>query len=218
MAIVREFSELWRAQSLADMQALGRGDEFQSRREYLVNEEGWGRNEAWKQAAGEMRALGPVASPGVVGKPPGSGKDAPSAAAPGWKDQKKLKDAPVKFGYTKRSFAKIEKEASAREVIEWVANTWKIDDMRPSEAPSSGAWFLRENMRSDEAFAREFYRNIYTKLLPTKQQMQELQDRSRDDSRKDQDLIDDAIAVIGALQDQDGHGAGAAFQPALVGG
>lgn len=78
--------------------------------------------------------------------------------------------------------------ASAYEEVQWVAQNWMLDDVQAADAPSAGCWGLREMMRDNAVFRADFYKSIWSKTLPSKQQL-EIAERWRDDGTETEELI-----------------------------
>jgi hypothetical protein len=98
---------------------------------------------------------------------------------------------------------KVEWDTNPKRTIEWVFQYWQTDDVVPWDAPSPGAWSLRDSMRTNGAFRAQFYMNIYPKLLPTKTQLDELLARMADDGRDVIDLCEAFAAVIKSKEPED---------------
>lgn len=77
---------------------------------------------------------------------------------------------------------------SERKIIQWVFENLDVD-VEPASAPSAGAWSLLNSIRKDEQLRLEFYKGIWAKLLPTKQQL-EAAERFTDDGRDVFEIID----------------------------
>ena len=90
---------------------------------------------------------------------------------------------------------------NAKVVIEWAFETWGLDDVAPEEAPTVGAWFLREELRLSPSFRNDFYRNVYPRLLPSKTQMEDLVNMMQDDGRDAIDLIDSMRKRVELMRD-----------------
>lgn len=78
---------------------------------------------------------------------------------------------------------------SARKVVQWVFNSIDLDDLKPEDAPSAGAWSLLMRLRRYPDLLKEFYRTIWSKMLPTRSEI-ERTERFEDDGREQLDIID----------------------------
>ena len=105
---------------------------------------------------------------------------------------------PLSFSVALSDFAG-KTPASAREVVQWVFDHMDISDVSVGSCPSSGAWSLLSACRSSKDLKREFYRQIWPKLLPTKSHL-EMEARYRDDGRQ-LEIID---RVSAAAREADG--------------
>jgi hypothetical protein len=85
--------------------------------------------------------------------------------------------------------AKPSKELTA--AISWVADHICIADAAPEDAPGSMAWSLLKFARDNPS---HFWKDIWTKLLPSKAQIEQ-QERFRDDGRL-LTLLDETIAAF----------------------
>jgi hypothetical protein len=73
--------------------------------------------------------------------------------------------------------------ASTPECVAWVAKHMMIKDVQPSAAPSSEAWSMLCWARRNNQNEAQFWGQIYTKLLPSRSQL-DAEQRFRDDGRK----------------------------------
>jgi len=83
------------------------------------------------------------------------------------------------------------KPPTAQKVVQWVFDNMDVEDVLPNEAPSPGAWSLRQECR-ERGFRSDFYRTIWPKLLPTRSQ---IEDGTK--AKKDADAV---IENIGRVQ------------------
>lgn len=81
---------------------------------------------------------------------------------------------------------------TARAVVQWVFDSIDIKDVRPEDAPSSGAWSFLQRVRTYPDLLKEFYRSIWAKMLPTRSEI-EARERFEDDGREQIHLIDQII-------------------------
>jgi len=73
--------------------------------------------------------------------------------------------------------------ASTPECVSWVAKHMMVKDVLPEQAPSSEAWSMLCWARRNNQNEAQFWGQIYTKLLPSKSQL-EAEQRYKDDGRK----------------------------------
>ena len=78
---------------------------------------------------------------------------------------------------------------TARAVVQWVFDHIDITDVKPEDAPSSGAWSFLQRVRSYPDLLKEFYRTIWAKMLPTRSEI-EARERFEDDGREQLHLIE----------------------------
>ena len=148
----------------------GRWEAFVARREELKNQ-GLEPKAAWEQATHEFEQ-------GAEQKQADTNKSGDSAdnggnAATGGLDGKVFNAA----------------GASPRKVVEWVFDNLLLDDLKPDDAPSPGAWALLQDLKKYPDLRKEFYRSIWSKLLPTKTEL-DAAERFSDDGREQIKLIE----------------------------
>lgn len=80
------------------------------------------------------------------------------------------------------------KPVSPRQAVEWAFENLCVDDVKPGDAPSPGAWALLIGARQSGLSLKQFF-DTWAKLLPTKTQIEQ-QDRFTDDGSVVLDLID----------------------------
>lgn len=78
---------------------------------------------------------------------------------------------------------------SARAVVQWVFDNIDVADVKPEDAPSSGAWSFLVRVRTYPDLLKEFYRSIWAKMLPTRSEI-EAREKFEDDGREQLHLID----------------------------
>jgi len=78
---------------------------------------------------------------------------------------------------------------TARAVVQWCFDHIDIEDAKPEDAPSSGAWSLLQRVRMHPDLLKEFYRTIWAKMLPTRSEI-EAREKFEDDGRQQLHLID----------------------------
>jgi hypothetical protein len=69
----------------------------------------------------------------------------------------------------KKNFKK--KTATPIENLQWVASHLCVEDVKPRDAPSSTAWGMLMWARSSPTTENIFWSNLFTKSMPTKQQL-----------------------------------------------
>lgn len=79
--------------------------------------------------------------------------------------------------------------ASPRKVVEWVFDNLLVDGLKPDDAPSPGAWALLQDLKKYPDLRKEFYRSIWSKLLPTKTEL-DAAEKFSDDGREQIKLIE----------------------------
>jgi hypothetical protein len=67
------------------------------------------------------------------------------------------------------------KSATPREIVNWVFENVDVIDCEPADAPSAGAWALLRRLRSDGRLLTEFYRSIWTKVLPSRSELDDME-------------------------------------------
>ena len=80
-------------------------------------------------------------------------------------------------------------KVSARQVVEWVFDHIDVEDVTPEMAPSPGAWSFLQRVRKHPDLLKEFYRSIWSKMLPTKSEIESSR-KFEDDGREQIKLID----------------------------
>ena len=73
--------------------------------------------------------------------------------------------------------------ASTPECVAWVAKHMMLKGVKPEQAPSSEAWSMLCWARRNNQNEAQFWGQIYTKLLPSRSQLDQEQ-RYKDDGRK----------------------------------
>lgn len=88
-----------------------------------------------------------------------------SVAAP---EPKKTRIRKKKDPYqaTKKDFAGKEKSTTNQDIM-WVYTNMSVSDMKPSDAPSAGAWDIWVRCREPEFATSIFYRTLLPKTIPT---------------------------------------------------
>jgi len=134
--------------------------------------------DAWLLAAQEMdpKVWGPLPSAAV--------KNLPHVRSDQGEDEKQVKEevkddsVAVVSGASKSVFGG--KKVATVKVVEWVASNMQVEDVSPSDAPSSEAWGMLVWARRSPMNESQFWGTIYAKLLPSRSQM-EAEQRYADD-------------------------------------
>lgn len=145
----------------------GRWDAFVRRREAL-KDQGTPAAEAWKIAAAEF---------GEPVKPASPETDACSSTP----------DLTVLRGKT----------APILEAVRWTFEHLDATWVTPADAPSAGAWSLRESARINPGTRAEFYRTFVPRMLPTRQQI----DREEEMQANDEPVLEMIAACRKAAEE-----------------
>jgi len=78
---------------------------------------------------------------------------------------------------------------SPLEDLRWVFHALGAKELKPEDAPSSGAWALLTTLQGDEHLLKNFYTTVYPKLLPAKSKMEQ-----------DDDHVDDGRGQFGLIE------------------
>jgi len=81
-----------------------------------------------------------------------------------------------------------------RASMEWVYRNVMVKGLRPDDAPDPGAWALLHEVKTNPQTRSEFYKNIITKLLPNRAQI-EREDMTADDGAETLKLIAEIEAI-----------------------
>ena len=100
----------------------------------------------------------------------------------------------LKATATKADFEHWDGKIDAISDINWIYNHLLIADVRPSDAPSPGAWAHLQYHRSTPAATDEFFTKVYPRLIPAKSTIQKMQDKFHDDGRTTFELLDRLLA------------------------
>lgn len=108
-----------------------------------------------------------------------------------------------KFEYAKKSDFAGKKQIGAFEVVCWVAENMALDDVGVSDCPSSTAWGMLQQCRTNPMYRFEFWKTIYPKLLPSRAQIEDGSDQGGFDGevthehlRKLAEMRDNAIGEV----------------------
>jgi hypothetical protein len=100
----------------------------------------------------------------------------------------------LKSTAAKADFSKWDGKIDTISDINWIYNHLMIADVKPSDAPSPGAWAHLQYHRSTPAAMDEFFTKVYPRLIPSKGAIQKMQDLFHDDGRTTFDLLDRLLA------------------------
>jgi len=99
-----------------------------------------------------------------------------------------------------------DKVASEVEIVRWVARNMSIGDPDPYSCPDATAWSLLSHCRSSMLAASEFWKQTYTKLLPSKTQMEAMKKETETDGSKATEVIDELIDISKKAVEECGAG------------
>lgn len=85
-------------------------------------------------------------------------------------------------------------KVSEVDVLRWCFENVDAVDVTPESAPSAGAWSLLQRLRKDPEMLDTFYKTVWTKLLPSKAQL-EGEKRLSDDGREQIELCDKLLEL-----------------------
>lgn len=170
---------LAKADMRKELVAVGRWAEFVRLREEM-KEKGIDPDVAW-QGAYDSIMDSPVDAPEPSANPPRVVKKVQSVSRPTRPTESNGQDV------SSNIFA--DKTCSTPRTVEWVAANIRVSDAAPADAPSSEAWSMLCWVKSSSQAEAQFWGQIYTKLLPTRQQLDQ-DNRMEDDGRRVLTLID----------------------------
>lgn len=108
-----------------------------------------------------------------------------------------------KFEYANKSDFAGKKQIGAFDVVCWVAENMALDDVGVSDCPSSTAWGMLQQCRTNPMYRFEFWKTIYPKLLPSRAQIEDGSDQGGFDGevthehlRKLAEMRDNAIGEV----------------------
>jgi hypothetical protein len=78
------------------------------------------------------------------------------------------------------------KKVATVKVVEWVASNMQVEDVLPSDAPSSEAWGMLVWARRSPVNESQFWGSIYAKLLPSRSAIEAEQRYSDDGIRMEE--------------------------------
>lgn len=102
---------------------------------------------------------------------------------------------PQKEKKLEESFGGLEHEDSALVVIRWVHLNMFVDDVKPEDAPNSGAYGWLKRCQQSPSTMDDFYTKVYPKLLPSKAVMDSAS-RRKDDGRELIELNEEIRKVL----------------------
>jgi hypothetical protein len=85
---------------------------------------------------------------------------------------------------------------NAREIIEWIYNHLGMEEVSPLDAPTPGAYYHLKRIQVDPDLQSEFFKNIWPKILPKADMMDEMMARMSDDGGKTFGVIDQVLAAL----------------------
>jgi hypothetical protein len=87
------------------------------------------------------------------------------------------------------------REASEVEIIRWVARYMDIADVTPEMCPDPAAWSLLNACRRNPVFAVEFWRSVYTKIIPSRSQLEGKMGDGLMDGKVQVEIIDKILVL-----------------------
>jgi hypothetical protein len=87
------------------------------------------------------------------------------------------------------------KEAKEVDIIRWVARSMDVLDITPEQAPDAAAWSLLQQCRSDPSFRTDFWKSMYTKIIPNRNLLDDEKGDSDVDGTPEAEMIDKLIAI-----------------------
>ena len=102
-------------------------------------------------------------------------------------------EIPKEYASRESFLNSVSTENNPIEDIRWVFHALGAKDLKPQDAPSTGAWSLLQTLRNDEIALKSFYTTVYPKLLPTRAQLEKGENNRAEDGRKQFDLIDQIL-------------------------
>ena len=85
------------------------------------------------------------------------------------------------------------KKASEVQAIRWVADNMEVLDPCSDECPSSAAWGLLASCRKSPSAKADFWRNTFTKLMPSRAAMEKEEAGSAGDLSRAADVIEELL-------------------------
>jgi len=86
-----------------------------------------------------------------------------------------------------------DRRCSEQEIIRWVGQNMRMENVKPCDCPDPTAWNMLQQCQSSPLFATEFWKTIYTKIIPSKKELGE-------DSGVDKDKVEEMLVeMIGKI-------------------
>jgi len=98
------------------------------------------------------------------------------------------------------------KQAPEVEIIRWVARNMMVIDPLVEECPDASAWALLAHCRQSNLCAAEFWKTTYTKLLPSRAQMEASKGEKDTDGSKTTEVIDELLSISKEAEKLCGNG------------
>ena len=138
---------------------------------------------------------GPLANKGSESSSARSGTVIGGVSAQG---KSEVKDG-SQAGSTPLPFVDLEvfegKQATEVEVIRWVARNMMVSNPSTEECPDATAWALLAHCRMSPLAVAEFWKTTYTKLLPSRAQMEVQKGDNETDGSKALEVIEDLLRI-----------------------
>jgi len=98
------------------------------------------------------------------------------------------------------------KQATEVEIIRWVARNMMVNDPSIAECPDGSAWGLLAHCRQSNMSAAEFWKTTFTKLLPSRAQMEASKGEKDTDGSKTTEVIDELLSISKEAEKLCGNG------------
>lgn len=95
------------------------------------------------------------------------------------------------------------KEANEIEVIRWVARNMDIRDVSPEDCPDAAAWRLLKRCRDSKLFEQLFWQSMWTKVVPSRAQIEKEAGPSEMDGTQEIAMIDKIRVAAQKAKDVD---------------
>ena len=95
------------------------------------------------------------------------------------------------------------KEANEIEVIRWVARNMDIRDVKPADCPDAAAWRLLKKCRESKLFEQLFWQSMWTKVVPSRTQLEKEAGPSEMDGTQEIATIDKIRVAAQKAKDAD---------------
>ena len=82
-----------------------------------------------------------------------------------------------------------DRRCSEQEIIRWVGQNMFVDGIKPCDCPDPTAWNMFQQCRNSTVFAMDFWKTIYTKIIPSKKELGE-------DSGVDKDKVEEMLVEM----------------------